>query len=700
MSTLISSKITTSHLERKAIVYLRQSTPKQVREHLDSQLCQRTLIERAQHLGWHESRVMVLDGDLGQSASQAQGRHDFKSLTAEVALGHVGIVFGWDVSRLARNNADWYQLLDLAAIFDTLIGDNDGIYDPKFYNDRLLLGLKGTMSEAELYSLRQRLNAGRLSKVNRGEYVQHLPTGLERLSNQKVVKSPDAQVRQVIELVFAKFTELGSARKVLRYCRDQKILLPRYQTSGFHKGELLWKKPSESAIGSILTNPAYAGAFVYGRRVKAPSKRKPGRHSTGVVSKSMEEWQCVIHDAYPAYISWEQYLENRARLKDNLQRYSEQHKPSRGAPGKGAALLQGLATCGQCGRRMNVGYKPGVRYLCSAMSNSHGEPMCAHLHGPSIEQYVVQAFFEAIAPIQLDALDEILQQKQKEQQQLQQYHQQQVQRAEYEVGLARRRYDKVDPDNRLVAHELERDWEDKLRQLHVVREVLERFTQTVPESPNITPSLRQQLSHLNQELPKLWADGKLTPEQKKQLLRSLIAKVLLKRIAPDQVQVKVIWVSGHFSEGIVCPPIWRQTETSHYADMVARIKQLWQQGQTDAQIADVLNQEGFHSARQQKVTDHIVLSIRHQQQWSSICHTYQDVEKVDGLWTIKGLAAQLGVKIHWIYNRIRNGFLTEFDLVRQPRGYYLIRDNAALMERLRLEANRTSQSQNKLKSSD
>jgi DNA invertase Pin-like site-specific DNA recombinase len=238
-----TNKITSKHIERKAIVYLRQSSPKQVREHVDSQISQRTLAERAKGLGWHPDRIEVLDADLGLSASQAQCRDDFKALIAEVALGHVGIVFGWDVSRLARNNADWYQLLDLAALFDTLIGDNDGIYDPKLYNDRLLLGLKGTMSEAELYTLRQRLNAGRLSKVKRGEYVQHLPTGLVRLApSQQVVKDPDAQVRHVIELIFSKFEELGSCPKVMRYCRDHNILIPRHQTSGFNQGELLWNE--------------------------------------------------------------------------------------------------------------------------------------------------------------------------------------------------------------------------------------------------------------------------------------------------------------------------------------------------------------------------------------------------------------------------------------------------------------------------
>jgi DNA invertase Pin-like site-specific DNA recombinase len=280
-------KITPQHLERKAVVYVRQSSPKQVREHLDSQLTQRTLVDRAQGLGWYGDRIEVFDGDLGQSATGIQERDDFKALAAEVALGHVGIVFGWQVSRLARNNAEWYQLIDLAALFGTLIGDTDGVYDPRLYNDRLLLGLKGTMSEAEHYLLRQRLNAGRLSKVQRGEYVQRLPTGLVRLADKSVVKDPDPQIRHVIELVLTRFEQLGSCSRVLRYCKQHDLVLPRRQVSGAAQGKVLWRKPSESAIGAIVTNPAYAGAFVHGRRMSDPSRQQPGRRTPAMVRQPM-----------------------------------------------------------------------------------------------------------------------------------------------------------------------------------------------------------------------------------------------------------------------------------------------------------------------------------------------------------------------------------------------------------------------------
>lgn len=284
-------KITPLHLERKAVIYIRQSSPKQVREHLDSQLTQRTLVRRAQSLGWHPERIEVFDGDLGQSATGAQERADFKALAAEIALGHVGIVFGWQVSRLARNNAEWYQLLDLAALLGTLIGDTDGVYDPRPYNDRLLLGLKGTMSEAELYMLRQRLNAGRLSKVQRGEYVQRLPTSLVRLADHRVIKDPDRQIQHVMQLVLSTFEELGSCHRVLRYCKQHAVLLPRHHGGDGASSDVRWRKPSEAAIGGIITNPASAGAFVYGRRTSDPRRQHPGRRTPAMVRRKVDEWQ-------------------------------------------------------------------------------------------------------------------------------------------------------------------------------------------------------------------------------------------------------------------------------------------------------------------------------------------------------------------------------------------------------------------------
>jgi DNA invertase Pin-like site-specific DNA recombinase len=681
--------ITPFHMEHKAVIYIRQSSPKQVREHLDSQLTQRTLVQRAQSLGWHPERIEVFDGDLGQSATGVQERDAFKALAAEVALGHVGIVFGWQVSRLARNNAEWYQLLDVAALVGTLIGDTDGVYDPRLYNDRLLLGLKGTMSEAELYLMRQRLNAGRLSKVQRGEYVQRLPTGLVRLADHRVIKDPDQQIQHVIALVFTKFEDIGSGYGVLRYCKYHDILLPRRHGGDFGPGDIRWRKPSEAAIRAILTNPAYAGAFVYGRRTSEPRRQAPGQRTPPMVHRKMDEWQCLLQDIYPAYISWAQYLANQVRLHENAQCYTDQMSRGRGAPREGAALLQGLATCGLCGHRMRVAYRPRARYICMSMQRAFAEARCAHLDGPSIEAFVVQAFFDAIAPAQLETLDEVLAQRQRERQRLETYHQQQVSQARYNATLARRRYEHVDPDYRLAAAELERAWEDTLRALRQAEEAAERFAHE-PCEPTVTPERREQLLHLSQRLPELWASEQLTHTQRKALLRSLIARVIVQRTAADRIAVKIIWVSGHFSQGLVIPPVLHQRHITGYDTMVERIRQLWAEGSTDSHIAQTLSREGFRSARRARVLVRTVLKIRNHHHWVSRYHQHRLADKIDDMWTIHGLSCHLGVEREWFYHRIRTGTLREPDVIRKPPyGNYLIRDDATLLARLRTEVQRS-----------
>jgi len=685
------AKITPDHLERQAIIYVRQSSPKQVRENQESQFNQRALVERARALGWHPQRIHVLDADLGQSGAWVEGRDDFKALAADVALGQVGIIFGWEVSRLARNNADWYHLLDVAALFGTLIADVEGVYDPRVYNDRLLLGLKGTMSEAELHMLRQRLNAGRLSKVARGEYVQHLPTGLVRLPDGRVEKDPDQQVRHSLELIFAKFEELGSCQKTLRFCKQQELLLPRRQTSGFHQGELLWRKPSAAAIYDILMNPAYAGAFVYGRRPTDPTRRIPGRHATGVVRKPMAEWPFVHHDVYPAYITWAQFVANQERMHDNAARYNEMNRSGRGAPRAGAALLQGLATCGECGHLMRTVYKPGVRYMCAGLSKEFAEPMCASLDGPSIETFVVRTFFEAIQPAQLDALEALLTYQRQERRQIERHWELQIQRATYEATLARRRYESVDPENRLVAAELEHRWEEKLLALRETQDAADRV-QHEPPSPALTAEMRHHLEHLAQCLPELWHSDQITHEHKKLLLRSLMARVILTRRAPDQIEVKIVWVSGHFSVASVIPPIHRQADVSRYDEMVRRIHDLYQAGHTDSDISQILTREGFHGARSPEVTPAMVLKIRNQNDWTSNYHQHRLAEKIDGCWTIHGLAHELGIDRDWFYRRIYNGTLQAPDVVRKPPyGNYLIRDDPELIERLRTEVQALAQ---------
>jgi len=686
-----SLKITPTHLERKAVIYIRQSSLKQVRLNTESQRNQRALVERARSLGWQEARIVVLDADLGQSASSTEGRDDFTQLAADLALGHVGIILSWEVSRLARNNADWYQLLDLAALVGALIADIEGVYDPCSYNDRLLLGLKGTMSEAELHMMRQRLNAGRLSKVARGEYIQHLPTGLVRIADGRVEKDPDEQIQRCIELVFATFAELGSAMKTLHVLKTHHILLPRHQTSGLRKGELLWKEPTESMIVEILHNPAYAGAFVYGRRPTDPLHRRPGHRGTGVVRKPMEEWVTIQQGVYPAYISWEQYLRNQARLLENTQEANAKQAAVRGAQGavrEGEALLQGLMCCGMCGHRMRVAYKSHVRYLCDGLKRHYDGPVCMSLYGSAIEEVVIQAFFEAIHPAQLDALSALLAQRVKEGERLAQHHRDQVRRATYEAHLARRRYEAVDPDNRLVAASLERGWEEKLLAQRQAEEDAERFQQH-PPFPTLTPELRQQLEQMGPALPALWKAGKINNEHKKRLLRTLISRVIATKISVDLIEIKIVWVSGHFSTQQIVPPIHRQADASNYAELLSRIDQLTKQGLTDPEIATQLAAEGFHTARKGTVTVGTIRKLRTRDPnvSPSMLHQHRNVAMFNGYWTIPGLTRELGVGDNWLYSRIRQGRFSEDDLQHLPNyRVYLIRNDPVLVERLRAEA--------------
>jgi len=673
-------KITEHHLKGLAYIYIRQSTPKQVLHNQESQLNQYQLVQRAEKLGWNQQRIRVIDADQGISARDSESRSGFKELVAEISMGHVGVIFGYEVSRLARNNGDWYHLLDLAAVFGTLIADNDGVYDPRLYNDRLLLGLKGTMSEAELHLLRQRLEAGRMSQVHWGEYRQKLPTGLVRMPDDCVVKDPNEQIQHVIELVFAKFEELGSCQKVLRYLRQADVLLPRRQTNGIYAGELLWKPPSDAAVYDMLRNPAYAGAFVYGRRQTDPTRRIPGKPATGRIYKPMDEWLHLQKNVYPAYISWEQYLANQDRLRQNAKRYSQLTQRAQGAAGEGTALLQGLVTCGLCGYMMKVSYKSNPRYLCNGLTKRFAEGSCMSLHAPSIDDVVVQAFFDAIRPAQLDALEAIMETQQTERQRLSQQWEDRLKRARYEAHLAERQYNAVEPENRLVIASLERNWEEKLVQLQETQEAYERFQQTPPPS-GLTPQLREQFQQISKRLPELWTE--LSNAQKKELLRCLISRVILKREKPDTVEVKIVWISGHYSVVYAHPPIQRQADVTGYDEMVERISTRWRQGFSDKQIAEELTSEGHRSAHSLSISPQIVMKIRHKHGWH-FTRQNRELPKVDGYLTTRELSSLLGVDRSWVSRRISNGTINPKYLSRYPKGnIHLIQNDPKLIEQLR-----------------
>lgn len=678
-------KISPSHCQRLACIYIRQSSLKQVRDNTESQIYQYRLQERAQSLGWADDQIRVIDSDQGTSGSSSDARVGYQELVSLVSMGKVGIIFGYEVSRLARNNADWYPLLELAGVFGVLIADNDAVYDPQDFNDRMVLGLKGTMSELELHLIRQRLNTGRMNQIMRAEYRQPLPTGLVRQRDNIVVKDPDEQVRDTIQLVLDKFAELGSGVKVQRHLLDHQILLPRRQVGGALHNEILWREPAYAAIYTIIKNPAYAGAFAHGRTQLDPAKRQAfGSPSSGRLTRPMAEWIHLQQDVYPAYISWDQYMANQEKLTQNATKFEPMRTSAQGAARKGGALLQGFVHCGCCARRMHVRHRRVATYACSELYNSLGRKSCLFVQAPKIDAAVVQAFFEAIKPAQLDALAALLKQQDQERNTLDKQWQQQLKRAEYEALRAERQYNQVDPDNRLVASTLEKRWEESLQNLHTTQRNYQAFQQT-QTAPAISTQLQQQFQNIAQTLPDLWP--KLPNQQKKELLRTLISQVILTPKESEEIEVKIVWVSGHFTTLIQHRHPKRWQHVPRYDEMLKRIHTLWQDGTVDHQIAQLLNDEGFVTIDGGKFNRVSVLRLRLKQGWQHRAGNAHHDDIIDGLYTVRGLAKVCTIEPQWIRWCIKNQTIEPTLVSKHPSlKIYLIDASPSLIEVLRTKA--------------
>jgi DNA invertase Pin-like site-specific DNA recombinase len=681
-------KIKPHHQQRKAYVYIRQSTAGQVRDHQESQRNQERMAKRACQLGWPIQQVELIKEDLGKSGRSSKERTGFRRLLADISLGEVGIVFCYEVSRLARHSGDWHRLLEAAALFDTLIADYDGVYDLHHFNDRLLLGLKGTMSEAELHLLKLRMTAGRQRQLERGAYRQILPTGLVRVESDVVIKDPDEQVRHVIELIFDTFARVKSCSQLLQYFYREKVLLPRRQIRGPEAGSVLWKRPSASALYSILTNPAYAGAFVYGRKPVDKTQSLGNRLNQPRRQVSIESWQYIHHDHYPAYISWETYLENRRLLKANRQHRWQADQDETGAIRQGGALLQGIVYCGHCGHQMHTVYKSAGKYGCYALKRMYGEDICTIVRASYIDPVVVEAFFAAVQPAQLDVLAAVLREQQDAHAQLAQQWQQRLERAQYEGHLARRQYDAVDPDNRLVAAELERRWEAKLQALAAVQQEIDQFAQRAAPI-TLSPQLRRKFEAICDELPAVWDE--LANQEKKTLLRSLIQRVILTRVEADQVDLRVVWVSGHYSSFEARVSTRHHSDLPHYDEMMALIHQLWQQGVDDKAITAEIAAQGYHSARSDRFSVASVGRLRLQHGWRRV--NARDHVTMEGHLSIDELAEHLNVSRFWVYNRIRSGRIAAEFVSRHPEYDRLyVRDDPEILATLRaLKKNARSQ---------
>jgi DNA invertase Pin-like site-specific DNA recombinase len=676
-----SEMVTTQHLARKAAIYVRQSTPHQVLTNRESLKLQYALKKRATELGWRADDVEVIDSDLGFTGSETSHREGFKELTARVTLGQIGIVLSSEVTRLSRNCSDWYPLLDVCGYKGCLIADHDGVYDPATVNGRLVLGLKGTLSEMELHTICSRMRAGILNKAERGELALKLPTGLVRDEHGLVHKDPNLEVQHRISLVFESFLRLRAANRVLLFFNEGELLVPRLDCFG----DIVWKRPTIETITSILKNPAYAGAFVYGRNSHTTTR---GPRGTVVKTErlSMKKWRILIKDKYPAYVDWETFERIQRMLQDNHAEY--QRNMTRGVPRAGKALLAGLIYCGECAHKMTVRYSGATRYLCAFFHQQYGSPFCQNLPAEPVDAAVVEAFLEALSPVELDLYEKAMAARKEMADAAERARRQQLQRLSYQAELARRRFERCDPDNRLVAAELEKRWEGALRELRQAEEG-EAAGRHAAKHENgaapakLTEELKAAFMDIGRRLPEVWDDGLLSRRQKKALLRCLIEKVILRRIAPDLVLTRIVWKGGQSTTFEIPTTVGSFADLSGAQEMERLVVKLFEEGNTDKQIARRLSEMGHRSPQKDHVVRSTVQAIRHRhgllrggrEKGGSRAH------HVPGCLTLSQVAQKLEVPNPWMYNRIYNGAI---QIVKDARtGLYLFPDDPSTIERLR-----------------
>ncbi len=682
----LGSKVCDRHLARLAVVYVRQSSRQQVIDHQESTRLQYALVERAVALGWQASRVLVIDDDLGKSGSSAAGRAGFQRLVTEITMEHVGLVLGIEMSRLARSGKDWHQLLELCALSGALLADADGIYDPVDYNDRLLLGLKGTMSEAELHLLKQRMLAGKQAKARRGELAIALPTGYVRRPSGEAALDPDEQVQTVVRLIFAKFAELGTLYAVLRWLVDHDVELGIRLRSGPDKGELVWRRPNRMTLQNILRSPVYAGIYAYGRRRVDPRRQVPGRPSTGRVVRAPDEWLVMIPGVLPAYITAEQYHANLARLAANAARAEQP-----GVVRAGSALLSGLARCGRCGRRMTVRYHvrgqaTQPEYVCARQLTDYGaDQRCQALAGACVDALVCEQVLAALAPAAVEVSLRAAEQVEAERAELERIWQQRLERAAIAVDRARRCYRLAEPEHRLVVRQLEADWEAALAAQQRLREDYDRFTRTRPQP--LTGAQRRAITALAGDIEGLWAASTTTDADRKQLIRALVDQVTITVVGTsERVAVEIGWAGRQTTRGQTVRPVARLAQLSFYPQLVERVRQLAEQGHRAQAIANRLHAEGFRPAKgHQRIGVSAITQLLHQLGCPR-AFTRDRIAPPPGEqpgpneWWLDDLAAELAMPPITLHSWIRRGWVGARQESRHPHRWILHADSNQLTE--------------------
>jgi DNA invertase Pin-like site-specific DNA recombinase len=638
--------------------------------------------KRAGELGWSPEQIIIIDQDQAQSGATTHFRDGFQQLFAEVGLGRAGAVLSLEVSRLARSSSDWHRLMEVCQLTDTLVVDEEGIYDLSHYNDRILLGFKGAMSEAELHWIRNRLQGGKLVKAQKGELRCRLPTGYVYDPAQRVIFDPDEQVEQVVRLLFDVFEISGSALAIVKHFADHQLLFPTRAWGGIQDGELEWRPLNHGRVLAILHNPIYAGAYTYGR-TQTRTRLLPGetpRIKGRTTQRERDDWLALIHDAHPGYITWAQFERNQQCLDDNRTYHAEER---RGVVREGAALLQGIVLCGRCGRRMSVRYQDGQIpiYTCNQLHSQYAAKTCLSIHGDAIDTAVAQAFLEAMQPAQLEISLAALGQIEARQQQLEQQWRLRIERSQYEAALARRRFMAVEPENRLVARTLERDWNEKLTDLQRLEHEFESLPK--PTALLTTPEQRQRILDLAQDLPHIWQAPTTKQTERKQLLRFLIKDVTLAQ-RQTTIYVGVRWQTEAITELTVARPLPPGEAVRTPTVILDRIRTL-AADHTDRQIADQLNQEELLSGRGLPFTHRMVNWLRYAYDIPSACPlgpaACRTGQRGDGRYSSRKAAELLNVNISTVAAWCKT---SELDFIQEhPQGPRWITLNPQIIDRLR-----------------
>jgi DNA invertase Pin-like site-specific DNA recombinase len=648
----ISPKIEARHLQLRAIVYVRQSTPRQVQANPESTRRQYQLAERARQMGWAAPQIEVIDEDLGLSGASSQARTGFQRLVASIGLGEVGIVLVTEVSRLSRRNSDWHRVIELCAVFRTLIADEDGVYRAQDPNDRLLLGVKGTLFAAELHILHARMRGNLLAKARRGELALRLPVGYRRLGDGAVALDPDDEVRETLARIFERFALLRNGRAVQRDFAEHGLRMPRLVQQGAEAGRILWVRPTYQMIQQVLTSPVYAGVFVYGRRKQETTPGDPPVATTR--RQPLDDWDIVVPGAYPAYISYDQYLLNRRHLQDNLYNFRAK---GRGAPREGRALLQGMVVCGRCGRRMRVNHgSRHLRYQCQRAQIDYALPLCQAFPVRDLDQAISELFLAAVEPGAIETTLAALAVLERERQVLDRHWQLRLERARYEVQRAQRQYDAIEPENRLVARQLETRWNAALQALEQLEQdyAIVRRTELLP----LDEAEQQTVRQLATDLPGLWHAATTTDLDRKRMLRLVVAEVVLTVDGKQRcAEAAVVWSGGMTTRHAVHrPPLGWHMRTDE--QVTARLRELAAK-HPDHQIAALLNAEGLRTRTGKTWTYARVHSMRKEHGIPTACplHTRGAAPRADGLMPVTAAAERLHVSPSLVHVWVQHGVL-------------------------------------------